>query len=409
MHASPDDRVTYIGITNGRRRVRFGIRQRDRLSHFYVIGKTGTGKSTLLLNMAVQDLIAGQGFALLDPHGDLVSQLRDRVPPEREQNVIYLDVPNRGLDWHFNPFAGVSREARSLAAAGLVETFKKLWPDDWGPRLEHLLRNVVYTLLETPGSNLGDIPALLADKEYRKEVVEDLENDVVRAFWKQEYDRYSPGFRSVVIAPLQNKIGALLTDPILRRIFVGPGRTFRLRQLMDSGKVLLVNLDKGRLGEGPSAVLGSLLVSQIALAALSRSNVAEHDRRDFFLYLDEFQSFTTRSTAGMLSELRKYHVGMLLANQHLSQIDPAILTSVLGNVGSLMSFRVGADDAVRWAREFAPVFDAKDLVGLPRYNMYARLLVDATTTRAFSGITLPTVSISSASSRVAGHTPFAEP
>ncbi len=389
MSSTPDSRITFFARTSHRNAgTLFGIRQADRRSHFYLVGKTGTGKSTLLRVMAAQDAAAGGGFALFDPHGDLVASVREQIPPERHADLIYLDVPDRRLEWHFNPFAGISPENRPLAAAGLVESFRKIWPDDWGPRLEHLLRNVVYTLLEAPGGTLGDIPALLTDRDYRKNLVADLENDVVRRFWIDEFDRYSPAFRAVVIAPLQNKVGGLLVDPLLRRILVDQGRMLDLRRLMDSGKILLVNLDKGRIGEGPATILGSFLLSHIALAGLSRGDQPEEDRSDFWVYLDEFQTFTTQSLANMLSELRKYKIGMVLAHQHLSQLEPGIRDAVFGNTGTLASFRVGGQDAISLAREFAPVFSSDDLIGLPRYEMYLRLLVEGEVSRPFSAVSI---------------------
>ena len=278
---------------------------------------------------------------------------------------------------------------RALAAAGLVEVFRKIWPDDWGPRLEHLLRNVVFTLLERPDSSLADIPRLLADRTFRSQLVANIQDPVVKDFWTNEFEKYSPGFRSVVVAPLQNKIGALLTDSTLRRILTEPGDPLDLRRIMDEGRVLLVNLDKGRIGGGPSATLGSFLVSSLALAAVSRSDIPENHRRDFAVVLDEFQTFTTLSVATMLAELRKYRVGMVLAHQHLSQLDPEIRDAVFGNAGTVVSFRVGAADAAFLAREFAPVFAAEDFIALPQYHTYIRLLIDGEPSRPFSAITLP--------------------
>lgn len=390
MTAFSDDRITYFARTNHRNsNVPFGIRQRDRFSHFYVIGKTGTGKSHLLRTMAVQDAaVPGQGFALFDPHGDLALAVRDTIPDHRLSDLIYLDVPDRKLDWHFNPFSGVSSDNRALAAAGLIEVFRKLWPDEWGPRLEHLLRNVVFTLLEVPGATFGDIPALLTDRIYRNAIVAALEDEVVRDFWHGEFDKYSPGFRAVVVAPLQNKIGALVTNPTLRRIFVEPGTTVNLRRIMDEGRILLVNLDKGKIGEGPAAMIGSFLVSYIALAGLSRSNMKESERRDFIVYLDEFQSFTTLSVANMLAELRKYRVGLVLAHQHLSQLKIEVRDAVFGNVGTLLSFRVGAADAGYLAREFESVFSIEDLIGLPRFSAYLKLQIEGEMCRPFSAETL---------------------
>jgi type IV secretory pathway TraG/TraD family ATPase VirD4 len=384
---SPD--ITYLARVAFRtdRRV-FGVRRDDRRSHTYIIGKTGTGKSTLLRTMVLQDITRGEGLALFDPHGDLIRDIERQIPPARSADVVYLDVPDRDLRFHFNPVAGIARDHRALAVAGLVEVFKKLWPDDWGPRLEHVLRNVIWTLVEAPGTSLGDVPRLLADKEFRRQLVEEIENPEVRSFWEDEFAKYSPGFRSVVIAPLQNKMGALLTDPTLRRIFTGEENTLDLRTLMDSGKVLLVNLDKGRIGDGPAAVLGSFLVAHIALAGLARSDQPEGSRRDFTVYLDEFQQFATRSLATMLSELRKYRVGMVLSHQYLGQIEPEIRDAVFGNTGTQIAFRISAADAAFLAREFSPTFSTDDFIALPRFHIYLRLMINGQTSKPFSAMTL---------------------
>jgi DNA helicase HerA-like ATPase len=396
MNERPDgNTVTLLARTNTTRNERvFGIRQVDRRSHIAILGKTGTGKSALLQSIVLQDIAAGKGSALFDPHGDLVRAVAARIPLNQRAAIVFLDATNPTLQLRFNPLANVPESQRALAAAGLVEVFKKIWSDDWGPRLEHLLRNVVFTLLERPDSTLADIPRLIADRTFRSQVVESIDDPIVRDFWTNEFEKYSPGFRSVVVAPLQNKIGALLTDPTLRRILVEPGEPLDLRRIMDEGKILLVNVDKGLIGEGPAATLGSFLLSHIALAAISRSNVLESERRDFSIVLDEFQTFTTLSVATMLAELRKFRVGMVLANQHLSQVDPAIRDAVFGNAGTLIAFRVGAADGAFLAREFAPTFAAEDFISLPLYHIYIRLLIDGEPSRPFSATTLPPLSLS---------------
>lgn len=382
-----ENRVTYLGRTTFRNQgTLFGIRRQDRRSHTFVLGKTGTGKSTLLQTLVSQDIRSGEGFALFDPHGDLAARIRELVPLGRERGLVYLNVPDPSLQWNFNPLSDIPKDKHALAVAGFVEVFKKLWPDDWGPRLEHLLRNVIFALLEVSG-NLADIPLLLTDRGYRENLVARIENPFVRAFWQKEYKGYSPAFRAVVIAPLQNKIGALLTDPVLRRILTGRN-SIDLRGIMDSGGILLVNLDKGRIGEGPAALLGAFLVSHIAFAALSRSERPETSRRDFWVYLDEFHTFTTLSLASMLAELRKYRVGMILANQYLSQLEPEIRDAVFGNTGTTIVFRVGGADAGFLAREFAPTFVAEDFLAIPRYNIYLRLMIEGETSAPFSAKTL---------------------
>jgi type IV secretory pathway TraG/TraD family ATPase VirD4 len=383
---APSD-ITYFARTNHRHPHRmFGIRQADRRSHMYVIGKTGTGKSTLLKTMVLQDIAAGRGLALFDPHGDLTTEILSAVPGHRRADVLYLDTPN--ANWTFNPLGHVAPGQEALAVAELIEVFKKIWSEDWGPRLEHLLRNVLFTLFELPDSTLGDINDLLTMKRYREEVAEGLQNIVVKEFWQKEYAAYSGPFRAVVVAPLQNKLGALLTDPRVRAIIGAERSSFDPVDVMDSGRVLLVNLSRGQIGEGPATLLGAVLAARFGLAGLSRADRPAADRRDFCLYLDEFQIFATESFTSMLAELRKYRVGLVLANQYLGQLDRRVRDAVVGNVGTLVSFRLSADDAGYLAREFEPTFDAQDLVGLPNHNICMRLMIDGEVSRPFSATTL---------------------
>lgn len=368
-------------------RTPFGIRQADRHSHMYLIGKTGTGKSTLLETLILQDIRAGRGVAVLDPHGDLVMKLRKAMPASRQDDLIDFDVPGNKL-LAFNPLEPVALTKRSLAASGLLEVFKKMWIDSWGPRLEHILRNSFLALFDQPQATLADVLRLLQEERYRKAVLKVVTNPQVRSFWLGEYERYPTRFQLEAIAPVQNKVGAFLSDPVLSRILTQERSSFKLRQVMDDGKILLVNLSKGQLGEDTAGLLGCLLVSRIGLAALSRSDVEEHNRRDFFLYLDEFHSFTTMSLSTMLSELRKYHVGMVLANQYLSQLDKKIQEAILGNVGTLVSFRLGLSDAELFAKEFYPQFAVRDLLNLPNFHIYLKLMIDGNVSQAFSAKTI---------------------
>jgi len=393
MNAYDDNRLLLLGRTNWRNQRRlFGIRQRDRLAHMYIIGKTGTGKSTLLASMAAQDLEAGQGFALLDPHGDLVERLLPLIPEERRDDVLYFDVPDASRPLGFNPLAGVPPGSRPLAASGMLDAMKKIWADSWGPRLEHLLRNALLALLEQPAPSLADILRLLSDERFRRSVAARVSNLQVREFWLREYEGYPRGFRAEAIAPVQNKVGAFLAHPVLRAILTQPTSAFDPRRLMDEGKVMLVNLAKGRLGEDASALLGSLLISRFGLAALSRVNSPEGQRRDYFLYLDEFHTFTTLSLANMLSELRKYHVGLVLAHQYLGQLEEEVRDAVLGNVGTMICFRVGSEDADVMS-EAAPQASLKDLLSLPNYHAYLQLMVSGNVSRPFTAeIKLPRTS-----------------
>jgi hypothetical protein len=383
-----DRAITYLGRTTYRNAgVRFGIRQQDRFTHMYIIGKTGTGKSTLLKTIAMQDIAAGRGLALFDPHGDLVRDIVEHIRRWRQTDVVYINVPDTTCVVSFNPLAGIPRDQRPLAASTLLDVFKTMWPDDWGPRLEHLLRNVLFTLLELPDATLADIPRLLADKDFRKDTVDLLENDIVKDYWTNEYDKYSPAFRAVVTAPLYNKVGALLTNPILRRILTGTENRLDLRKILDEGKVLLVNLDKGRIGEDPAVALGSFLVSHLCLAGLSRSDIREENRSDYIVFLDEFQTFATESLAVMLAELRKYRVACILAHQYLTQLDTGLRDAVFGNVGSIISFRISALDAHFVAREFAPNLEATDFIRLRQFRIYLRVSINGAMSEPFSAET----------------------
>lgn len=388
MERNPRD-ITYFARTNHRNAGKvFGIRRADRRSHMYIIGKTGTGKSTLLETLIRHDLAAGEGLALFDPHGDLSLRILQALPRERTRDLRYLNVPDSSLALRFNPLGNVESVKQPLVAAGLVEIFQKIWPDAWGPRLEHVLRNACLALLERRSATLADIPRLFEDDAFRRQVVRELTNERVRSFWLGEYERYPPSLRSQVIAPVQNKIGAFLADPRIYRVLATPGELLNLRATMDEGRILLINLSKGELGEIPAALMGALLMASLGLAGLSRSDTPEEFRRDFYVYADEFQTFASLSMAGMLSELRKYRVNLILAHQYLSQLEPEIRDAILGNVGTLISFRVGPQDAPLLAREFAPKFSAMDLMNLPNYEIYLRMMIEGVVSRGFSGETL---------------------
>ncbi|HPS03703.1 MAG TPA: type IV secretion system DNA-binding domain-containing protein, partial [Candidatus Sumerlaeota bacterium] len=335
------------------------------------------------------DILAGRGFVLLDPHGDLVERLVPLAREKRPQDLIYFDVSDREHPLGFNPLEQIAPEKRALAASGLLEAFKKIWADSWGPRSEHVLRAALLTLLEQPEATLADIPRLFSDAAFRKSAAAEVANPHVRDFWLREYEGYPARFRAEVIAPLQNKVGAFLTNPLLARILTQPRSDFKLGQVMNQGKILLVNLAKGKIGEDTASLLGALLVSRIGLAAMNRAELPESARRDFFVYLDEFHTFAGPSLAGMLSELRKYRVGLILSHQHFSQLDPAVLDAILGNVGTVIAFRVGLTEAQVLEQEFFPVFSASDLTNLPNHAIYLKLLIDGRVSRPFSAETLP--------------------
>jgi type IV secretory pathway TraG/TraD family ATPase VirD4 len=386
MDASQVIHFARVDFRNDRRV--FGIKDEDRFLHVYVIGKTGTGKSTLLETMALQDLERGNGFALIDPHGDLVARIAARVPASQSDRVIYLNATDPTQPYGYNPLRHVSEDRIALAASGMMDVFKKMWPDAWGVRMEHILRNVLMALLEQPDATLRGVLRIFSDGEFRKKVAKSLRNETVRTFLLKEFERFSFGYRADGTAPIQNKVGAFLADPLLNRILTAPEKDLHIRRIMDQGQVLLVNLAKGHIGEDSSSLLGGLLVTTIGLAAFSRADTPPAERRDFFVYIDEFQSFTTLALANMLSELRKYRVGFTVAHQYLHQLEPDVRHAVLGNAGSIISFRVGAEDSPFLAREFHQKFEEIDLLQLPNYHIYLKLMIDGMPSKPFSAVTL---------------------
>lgn len=396
INHNSNDQITVFAQTNFRNRlIAFGIKQADRRAHLYLLGKTGTGKSTLLETLMLSDVHAGRGFALLDPHGDLVKKIKSQVPWSRRDDVIDFDASDINQPYGFNPFANVSPEKRPLAASGLIQVFKHLWNDSWGPRLEYILRNSLLSLLDYPQATLADVLKLLSDKDFRNKVVPFISNEQIKEFWTKEFDKYPERLRAEAISPIQNKVGAFLSHPILKKILTQPEKSLNLRRLMDTGKILLVNLSKGSLGEDVSNLLGSLLISRFDLAALSRANIVESEREDYTLYLDEFHNFTTNSLILMLSELRKYRLSLVLAHQYLTQLEPPIRDAILGNAGTIIVFRIGANDAEFLAPEFAPEFTQTDFTNLPNYHIYLKLMIDGRVSKPFSAVTLNPCSIDS--------------
>jgi type IV secretory pathway TraG/TraD family ATPase VirD4 len=389
-YMSAGDDVTHFAKVDFRNEQRqFGIKDNDRFSHIYVIGKTGTGKSSLLETMALQDIRRGVGIALIDPHGDLVERVARQIPDWRKKkDVIYLNAADPDQPFGYNPLRHVREDRITLAASGFLEVFKKMWPDAWGVRMEHILRNVLLALLEQPEATMRDIQRLFLDKSFRARMARSLKNATVKNFFEHEYNQYSFGYQADGFASIQNKVGAFLADPLLNRILTSSKSEIHVRKIMDEGKILLINLAKGRLGEDSSSLLGGLLVTTIGLAAYSRADILENQRKGFFAYVDEFQSFTTMALANMLSELRKYRVAFTIAHQYMHQLSPDIRHAVLGNAGTIICFRVGTEDAPYITREFGGRFDEIDLIELPNYSIFLRLMIDGSPSQAFSAVTL---------------------
>lgn len=380
--------LIFIGRTKWRDLKKpFGLRRGDRRAHMYVIGKTGTGKSSLLESMARQDILAGNGMALFDPHGDLAERLYAWVPESRRSDVIYLNVPDPEQPFGFNPLENVPPLRRSLAANGINETLKKLFDDAWGARLEYILRSALLLLLEQPEATLADVVRLFHDKEFRKEAAVRGTNEQVKYFWTTTFEKFGR-HRSEAVTPIENRLGSLLVDPFVSRILTVKKSTFNPREVMDSGKVLIVNLAKGKIGEAPAMLFGGLLVTMLGLSGLARADTPQNERRDFFIYLDEFQTFTTLALVNMLSELRKYGLGLVLANQFMDQIDTELRSAILGNVGTLVVFRVGAVDAARLTKELLPDLEPYELTLLPNRMFWIRPLVHGQSVEAFTGETI---------------------
>lgn len=387
-----EDDVTYFAQTNFRgANHRFGIRRMDRRRHLYVIGKTGMGKSTMLENMIIQDIQNGEGLAVVDPHGDLAEKVIKYVPSHRINDVIYINPADTKFPIGFNVLENVDPEYMAVVANGVVGVFKKIWADSWGPRLEYILINTILALLGYPNSTLLGVMRMLVDPAFRKKVVKKIDDPVVRSFWVNEFNNYTEKFRNEAIAPIQNKVGQFLSSSLIRNIVGQPKSTFNMREAMDSGKIVILNLSKGRLGEENAALLGALMITKIQLAAMSRVDIPEEERRDFYLYVDEFQNFSTDSFASILSEARKYRLNITMAHQYIEQLSDEVRAAVFGNAGTMVSFRVGATDAEELEKEYAPVFTQEDIVTLPAYQIYLRLMISGVASDPFSANTLPPI------------------
>ena len=397
MEPRTQNDITFFAKTNFRNQERvFGIKTDDRRRHMYVIGKTGMGKTNLLENLAIQDIQKGHGIAFIDPHGDTAEKLIKAIPAHRINDVIYLNPSDQDFPIAFNVMEKVDPEYRHLVASGLVGVFKKIWADSWGPRLEYILRNAILALLEYPGSTLLGVTRILVDKSYRARVVEKITDPVVRSFWVDEFSQWNDRVLQEVISPIQNKVGQFLSSSLIRNIVGQTVSSFNIREVMDSQKILIINLSKGRIGEDNGALLGAMMITKIQLAAMGRVDIPEEERKDFYLYVDEFQNFATESFANILSEARKYHLNLILANQYVTQIDEKVRDAIFGNAGTIVSFRVGAMDAEFLEKEFEPVFMMNDIINLPKYQIYLKLMIDGIAGDAFSATTLPPIKLEDA-------------
>ncbi len=382
--------ITYIGTTNHRNtHQKFGIKDKDRSGHIYCIGKTGAGKSTLLLNMVIDDIEKGKGVAIIDPHGDLAQSILDYIPPHRIQDVVYFNVGDEEHPIAFNPLQYATPHNRHIVASTIVGTFKKIWAESWGPRLEHILRNTLLSLTYYPDASLLDIQPLLTDYDFRTTVMRHIQDTALRRFWQKEFNPLPPQMKQEFIAPVINKVGLFQTHPVLRNIVGQRVSLFRINDIMNTSKIFIANLSKGVIGEDATQLLGSLLVTQFQTAALARATQAPSTRTPFYLYIDEVHSFVTLSFADILAESRKYGLCLFITHQYIDQLHEKIRTAIIGNVGTIICFRIGASDASILEEEFTPTFKADDMVSLPQYHIYIKLLIDGTTSKPFSATTGP--------------------
>ncbi len=386
--------LTYLGITTYRdKNTLFGIKRKDRRQHVYLLGKSGTGKSVLMFNMIIQNIQNGEGVCLVDPHGENVEGVLSAIPPHRMKDVIYFNPADADYHIGFNVLELVDPQYKHLVASGLMGIFTKIWANAWSARMEYILNNCILALLDTPGTTLLGIPRMLVDKDYRQKIINNLKDPVIKAFWVHEYEAWQEKFRNEAIAPIQNKVGQFLSTSIIRNVVGQQKSTINIFDMMNEGKIFLVNVSKGRIGEDNSALLGGMIITKIQLAAMERVRIPEETRRDFYLYVDEFQNFVTDAFASILSEARKYRLNLTVAHQYTAQLisdkSSAVRDAIFGNVGTMIIFRVGSDDAEFLESEFEPEFTPQDIVNLPNYKIYLKLMIDGVTSRPFSAKTLP--------------------
>ena len=390
-----DNKITYFAEADYRNnKTKFGIKAKDRSKHMYIIGKTGMGKSTLLENLAIQDIQNDEGIIFIDPHGSSAVKLLDYVPRHRIDDVIYFAPHDTEFPIAFNPLEQVPKEKRTGIAGGIVSTLKKIWVDSFSSRMEYILMYALLALLEVPGQTFLGINRLLGDKVFRKYILDRVDDPLIKNFWMNEFERYTTTYASEAIAPIQNKVGQFIASPMLRNIIGQDVSTIDFRAAMDQKKILIINISKGIIGAENMRLLGGMLITKIQSAAMGRANLEDEALKRIpptYLYVDEFQNFANESFAEILSESRKYKLCLTVANQYIEQMTEEVRNAVIGNVGTFISFRVGSSDAEIMEREFAPAFVAEDMVNLGQYQIYLKLMIDGVGSRPFSATNLPPI------------------
>lgn len=384
--------VIYFGKTNFRNQMRkFGVKTDDRRRHMYVIGKTGMGKTTLLENMILADIYAGHGCCYVDPHGDTAEKLIEYIPSWRINDVVYFNPADLEHPIGFNILESVDPTMKHLVASSLMSVFKKIWENVWSARMEYILNNTILALLDTPGSTLLGINRMLSDKDFRTDVIKNVQDPIVKAFWINEFATWDVKFAAEAVSAIQNKVGQFLSSSVMRNIVAQSKSSINIRRIMDDQKIFIINLSKGRVGEDAMRLLGGMLITKVQMSAMERVNMPEKDRNDFYLYVDEFQNFAVESFASILSEARKYRLNLIMAHQYIAQLSEEVRDAVFGNVGTIIAFRVGSPDAVFLESEFMPRFTPEDLINLPKYGIYLKLMIDGVTSSPFSSATLPPI------------------
>ena len=395
VHRYPHDHekdVIYFAKTNFRNQLRkFGIKTDDRRRHVYVVGKTGMGKTTLLENMILSDIYAGHGCCYVDPHGDTAEKIIDYIPSWRINDVVYFNPSDADHPIGFNILESIDPTLKHLVASALMSVFKKIWENVWSARMEYILNNTILALLDTPGSTLLGVNRMLSDKDFRLEIIKNIQDPIVKQFWVQEFAAYDAKFATEAVAPIQNKIGQFLSSSIIRNIVAQAKSSINIREIMDNQKIFIINLSKGRIGEDGMRLLGGMLITKMQVAAMERVNVPEAERDDFYLYVDEFQNFAVESFASILSEARKYRLNLIMAHQYITQLSEEVRDAVFGNVGTMITFRVGSPDAVFMENEFMPRFTPEDIINLPKTGVYLKLMIDGVASQPFSATTLPPI------------------
>lgn len=400
---SEGEKITYFGETDFRnKKTKFGIKNKDRSRHVYIIGKTGMGKSTVLENMAAQDILNGEGVCFMDPHGSAIDVLIDYIPPERVKDVVYFAPFDTSFPMSFNVLEAVEPDKRHMVVAGLMASFKKIWLDAWSARMEYILSNTLLALLEYPGATLLGVNRMLAEKDYRNDVIKHITDASVKAFWIDEYNKWDPRYAREAGSSIQNKIGQFVSNPLIRNIIGQQKSSIDFRNIMDSQKIILINLSKGLIGETNGNLLGGMLITKLYIAAMSRADVGAGNLEklpNFFFFVDEFQNFANESFADILSEARKYKLCLTVAHQYVDQLEEEVASAIFGNVGTMITFRIGATDAEMFEKQFAPTFTAEDIVNLGKFQIYLSLMIDGIGSRPFSGRNLPPIAAPAVSMR----------